>query len=249
MRLICSILIVLASLTLKSPVRASDTILEDKLNLRELPWGLKSWPINKLLTIRSPLIDAPVGSIYITRSGYAEENLASVAGNLLAAPFKIAGSLFGLGKNSDESTGARGRVVGNLWLSRQGNCALYTILQKRFFGDGSDEVANSFLNVKSLQIGAGQEIVTLDASGPPKLFTRSQFTYTKCDKGQYKDCPEYTGEEYTLRRDWQLRPADIRALSSMPSGSFKVRYVFDSHTQLEQISGGEKVSQVYSSCR
>lgn len=239
----------LAALAFPSAAKASDAILEDNLNLRELPYGLTSWPINKLLTIQSPLISAPVGSIYITRSGYTEENLASLTGELLTMPFKLIGSLFGGGSKSDEATGQRGRVVANLWLNRQGNCALYTVLQKRFFGDGSDEVASAFLNIRSLQIGAGQEIVSLNASNQPAIFRRSEFTYAKCGKNQYKDCPQYTGQEYTLRQDWQLQSPDIRALSAMPSGNFKVRYVFASHTQLEDIPGGEKVSQVYSSCR
>ena len=234
-----------------SAAKASDTVQEDDLNLRELPYGLKNLPINKLLIIKSPLIDAPVGKIYITRSGYSEksQSLASLTGDLLFSPFAIIGSLFGGGNKSDDSTGGRGRVVANLWLNRQGNCALYTVLQKRFFGDGSDETANSFLNIRKLQIGAGQEVVSLEASGQPAIFKRSNFTYTQCGKNQYKDCPEYTGEQYTLRRDWQLRSSDIQSLSAMPSGSFKVRYVFDSHTQLEQIPDGEKVSQVFSGCR
>lgn len=248
-RILCIVLAVVP-LGSTSAAKASDAILEDNLNLRELPYGLTNWPINKLLTIKSPLIDAPMGNIYITRSGYSKESLGSLTGELLMMPFKLVGSLFGVGsKSSDESTGGRGRVIANLWLNRQGNCALYTVLQKRFYGDGSDEAASSYLNIRSLQIGAGQEIVSLEASGGPAIFRRSEFTYTKCGKDQYKDCPQYTGQEYTLRRDWQLQSADIRALSAIPSGNFKVRYVFGSHTQLEQIPGGEKVARIYSSCR
>lgn len=246
--LVCTALFA-SSLWLLSPASASDTVLEDDLNLRELPYGMKSFPINRLLTIKSPLIDAPVGSIYITRSGYNEKSIVSATGDLLMMPFTLFGTLFGGGKKLDDATGGRGRVIANLWLNRQGNCALYTVLQKRFYGDGSDEAASSFLNIRKLQIGAGQEIVALEASGQPAIFRRAEFRYTKCGKDQYKDCPEYTGLEYTLRRDWQLQSSDIQALSAMPSGSFKVRYVFGSHTQLEQIPGGEKVSQVFSGCR
>jgi len=231
------------------PAKAADFILEDNLNLREFTYGLTNWPANKFLLIKSPLIDSPVGSIYISRSGYNEGNLAELTGDLLLSPFRIFGGLFGGDKPTDSSKENRGRVIANLWISRQGNCGLITILQKRFYGDQSDSEASSVLNAQKLQIGAGQEIITLNASGSPERFTRSQFRYTKCAKGQYQNCPEYTGEEFSLRRDWQLQQSDTRALASLPSGPFKVRYVFDTHTQIEEIKGGDQISKVYASCR
>ena len=103
-------------------------------------------------------------------------------------------------------------------------------------------------NIQRLDIGAGQEIVSVEASGSPQLFRRSEFRYTKCGKDQYKDCPEYTGQEYVLRRDWVLSSASARALSAMPSKSFKVRYVFLTHTQVAEIPDGSSVAKVFSSC-
>ena len=112
-----------------TPARAADSILEDDLNLRELPYGLRDWPANKLLVIKSPLIDTPLGYAYITKTGYKEDTLGSLAGELLLSPLKIVGSFFGIGQskgNPDE----RGRFIGNLWVSKQGNCSFHTVLQK-----------------------------------------------------------------------------------------------------------------------
>ena len=229
------------------PAAASDVIVEDDLNLRELPYGLRHWPANKLLTIKSPLIDAPVGFAYISKSGYKDEGLGSLAVDLLVSPFKILGAMFGGGGKSSVSD-QRGRIIANLWVSKQGICSFHTILQKRFFGDGDDGVASQFLNVQRVDIGAGQEIVSVEATDAPRIFRRSDFTFTKCGKDQYKDCPEYTGQEYVLRRDWVLSASSIRALSMMPSKSFKVRYVFPGHTQIDEVSDGASVAKVFSAC-
>jgi len=230
-----------------SAAHANSFIAEDVLNLRELPYGLRSWPANKLLTIKSPLVDAPVGYVYITKSGYREENLMSATGDLLFAPFKILGSLFSRTPDPAED-GERGRVIVNLWVSKQGKCSFHTILQKRFYGDGNDSIASQFLAIQRIDIGAGQEVASAEASPQPALFRRSEFTYKECGKSQYSNCPEYTGQEYVLRMDWPLTSGFVRALASMPSKPFKVRYVFGSHTQLSQISDGASVAKIFSSC-
>lgn len=230
-----------------SAARADAFISEDALNLRELPYGLSAWPANKLLTIKSPLIDAPVGYAYIAKSGYKEESLMSVTGDLLLAPFKILGSLFSRGSDPAEES-ERGRVIANLWVSKQGRCSFHTILQKRFYGDSSDSLASRLLAIRRIDIGAGQEVASAEASAEPALFRRSDFTYTKCGKNRYKNCPEYTGQEYVFRMDWPLTSGFVRALAAMPSKPFKVRYVFGSHTQLAEIADGASVAKILSSC-
>jgi hypothetical protein len=227
--------------------RADSFIAEDVLNLRELPYGLSAWPANKLLTIKSPLIDAPVGYVYIAKSGYKEENLMSVTGDLLLAPFKILGSLFS--RASDPAEGSeRGRVIANLWVSKQGKCSFHTILQKRFYGDGSDSAASQLLAIRRIDIGAGQEVASAEATAQPAIFRRSEFAYTKCGKNQYSNCPEYSGQQYVLRMDWPLTSDFVRALASMPSKPFKVRYVFGSHTQLAEVADGASVAKIFASC-
>jgi hypothetical protein len=103
----------------------------------------------------------------------------SVIGNLLLAPFKILGSLFSRPSDSEEES-ERGRVIANLWVSKQGKCSFHTILQKRFYGDGSDSLASQLLAIRRIDIGAGQEVASAEASAQPALFRRSEFTYTKC---------------------------------------------------------------------
>ena len=229
------------------PAGASEVIVEDVLNLRELPYGLKDWPANRLLTIKSPLIDTPVGFAYISKAGYREQGLGSLVGELLLSPFTIIGSIVG-GSSQKHESDERGRVIANLWVSKQGTCSFHTILQKRFYGDGDDNAASEYLNIRRLDIGAGQEIVSLEASGSPQLFQRATFTYSRCGRDQYRDCPEYNGQQYVLRRDWILTPASVRALSAMPSKPFKVRYVFSTHTQVAEVPDGGAVAKVFSSC-
>ena len=229
-------------------------IEEDKLNLRELPHGLTHWPINHLLTVISPLIDAPVGTVYITRTGFkkSDANLGSLTKDIVLLPFQVVGGifngLFGGGGKKEDPNGNRGRIVANVWSQNQGNCTLHTILQKAFYSRPNDSEASEYLNIKSLQIGAGSKIVTLRASGQPQVFTRDEFRYTKCGKNQSSNCPEYTGYTLSLRRDWDLQQEDLRSLSQMPSGKFKVRYVFDTHTQIDELPGGENISEVYTNC-
>lgn len=229
------------------PAHAADSILEDELNLRELPYGLRDWPANKMLVIKSPLIDAPLGYAYISRTGYKEETLGSLAGELLLSPLKLVGSFFGIG-GSKTNLEERGRIISNLWVSKQGNCGFHTVLQKRFYGDGDDSSASSYLNVKRIDIGAGNEVVSLEANGEPSLFRRSDFTYEKCSSGQYSNCPRYTGQQYVLRRDWELSDRIIRTLSGIPSKPFKVRYVFSSHTQIAEVLDGGAIAKIFSSC-
>ena len=210
---------------------------------------MTGWPANKLLVIKSPLIDAPVGLVFISKAGFKESNLATATGEILMSPFRILGSLFGAGSKPEGEASDRGRVISNLWVNRQGNCALYSILQKRFYGDGNDSAANEFLNIRRIDIGSGNEIVSLQADGPPAIFRRSEFRFTRCSDGQYKNCPEYIGQEFVLRRDWQMPPSAMRSFAMMPSSNFKVRYVFNSHTQIAEIPGGDSVAKVFSSCR
>lgn len=238
-----------------SSVIAEQTkIEEDKLNLRELPYGLTHWPINKMLTVISPLIDAPVGTVYITRTGFkkSDSNLVSLTKGVVLLPFQLVGGifngLFGGRDDQEDPNGNRGRIVANVWSQNQGNCTLHTILQKAFYSRPSDSEASEFLNVRSLQIGAGTKIVSLRANGPPEVFTRDTFTYTKCGKNQSSNCPTYTGNTFSLRRDWALQQDALKSLSQMPSGNFKVRYIFDTHTQIDELPGGENVAKVYASC-
>lgn len=232
-----------------SPALAGSTIDEDQLNLRSIGYGFPGWPQGKLLEIRSPLLSSPIGLVYISKSGRDDEgNLFTLTRDIVLLPFQIVGSLFSSPKPENNIYDSKGRLISNLFYSKQGNCSLWTVLQKRFYGDGSEENANAYLRLNRLEIGAGDRIVSLEAAEPPKSFNRSQFTYTKCAKEQYKDCPEYTGEQYTLVRQWPLGNSDIRALSLLPSAPFKVRYVFDSHTQIEEIKDGASVAKIYSSC-
>jgi hypothetical protein len=48
--------------------------------------------------------------------------------------------------------------------------------------------------------------------------------------------------------DWSLISGFVRALASMPSKPFKVRYMFGSHTQLAEITDGASVAKIFSSC-
>ena len=202
------------------------------------------------MEIRSPLLSAPLGLVYISKSGRDDEsgNLFTLTRDLVFLPFQIVGSLFSSPKPENNIYDSKGRLIANLFQSKQGNCSLWTILQKRFYGDGSDDQANAYLNIKRLEIGAGNRIVSLEDSGPPRSFVRNEFTYTKCAKDQYKDCPQYRGDQYTLVKQWPLANSDARALSLLPSEPFKLRYVFASHTQLEEIKDGASVAKVYSSC-
>ena len=228
---------------------AGSTIDEDQLNLRNVGYGFPGWPQGQLLEIRSPLLSTPLGLVYISKSGKDDKgNLLTLTRDLVFLPFQMVGAIFSGPKSENNIFDTKGRLIANLFQSKQGNCTLWTILQKRFYGDGSNEQANVYLSIKRLEIGAGDRIVSIEASGAPRSFVKSDFTYTKCAKDQYKDCPEYTGEQYSLVRQWPLGGSDLRALSLLPSTAFKIRYVFDSHTQIEEIKDGASVAKVYSSC-
>lgn len=234
---------------LQSSALAGSMIDEDQLNLKNVGYGFPGWPQGKLLEIRSPLLSSPVGLVYISKSGRDNEgNLFTLTRDIVLLPFQIVGSLFSRPKPENNIYDSKGRLIANLFYSKQGNCSLWTVLQKRFYEDGSEDNASSYLKVNRLEIGAGDRIVSLVAVEPPQSYYRSQFTYTKCARDQYKDCPEYTGQQYTLVRQWPLNYSDVRALSLLPSAPFKVRYVFDADTQIEEISDGASVARVYSSC-
>lgn len=235
---------------------AAETIDEDRLNLRQIPYGMSTWPKNQLLTIRSPLVDAPVGSVYISQVGGESDsspNLLETGANLVKDILLLPFNLFfgGDEKGEDENSpyNRRGRVIATLWGAKQGNCYLTSVFQRRFYGDGSDANASAFLNASRLEIGAGDRVVTLEAEGKPASFTRSEFEYRRCSGSGSSSCSNYTGTQYTLVRNWGLSGSNRAILAAMPSKSFKMRFVFDDHTQLVDVESGEPISQVYTSCR
>ncbi len=245
-----------ASTLLVSTAVAADTIDEDQLNLRQIPYGLSNWPKNQLLTIRSPLVDAPVGMVYISQVGGDSDNnpgLLEAGADLVKGIFMLPFNLFfgGDDKGPDENSpyNPRGRVIATLWGAKQGNCYLTSILQKRFYGDGSDDTASAFLNARRLEIGAGDRVIALDGEGRPNSFTRSDFNYRKCSGSGSSSCSTYTGTQYTLVRNWLLTGNSRTLLAAMPSKAFKMRLVFNDHTQLMDVESGEKISRVYANCQ
>jgi hypothetical protein len=64
-----TLLSILLAVSWQSSALAGSSIDEDQLNLRSVGYGFPGWPQGQLMEIRSPLLSAPLGLVYISKSG------------------------------------------------------------------------------------------------------------------------------------------------------------------------------------